>query len=135
VTIDGGVLAGEFAAATGSQVTIAGGVFDGEFRAWSGSLVNIVSTRFTLGEADLIGLEPGEAFIFEARDVELAGNFADGTPFRFDLNSSNATGSDRFDPNALLTVTLVVPEPTAYCLACLAAILAGAFVHTLPRGR
>jgi hypothetical protein len=132
VTIAGGTMAGATTAATGSHVTIAGGVFDGEFHAGSGSLVNIVGSGFSLGGTEVSGLVAGEAFPIETRDLALAGILADGTPFRFDLNSNYSVGNDRFDPNATLTVTLLVPEPTANWLACLAAIVAAAAMRTLP---
>ena len=53
------------------------------------------------------------------RDVTLSGLLSDGTPFNFDLNSTDIRGKDFFDPHATLTVTLV-PEPATLQLLIVA---------------
>ena len=54
----------------------------------------------------------GEAFIINDRDVTLSGLLADGSPFSFDLNTSQIDGQDFIASNATLRVTVAgVLEP------------------------
>jgi len=110
VNISGGSFDFAFDANDGSQVNISGGTFGPDFDASSGSTVNLFVNAVAIDgvpmENDLV---MGEAFAIENRDQTLSGVFVDGTPFSFDLNSSDANSEDFFSSFATLTVTLGLP--------------------------
>lgn len=113
--ISGGVLDGPNFYHYAGTVNISGGTISGEFSARSDSMTNLFGKYFLLDGVPLSGLAEGEAFTITDRDVTLSGILSDGTPFSFDLNSQRNLG-DYFDPEAILTVTLVVPEPSSWAL-------------------
>ena len=77
-----------------------------------GSNVNLLGSDFALNGTPIEGLVVGEAFTINNRDVTLSGLLADGSPFSFDLNTSQNAGQDFIASNATLTVTVAgVPEP------------------------
>jgi hypothetical protein len=71
-----------------------------------GSTVNIFGDSFSIDGVEVPDLQLGQPFTITERDVELAGNLADGSPFQFFLNSNEAIDSDFFAPSATLTVNL-----------------------------
>lgn len=114
VNITGGTFGTFFLADSGSVVNISGGTFGDRFNARSESEVNLFGTDFTLDGILIDDLVIGEAFTINDRDMTLAGVFADGTPFSFDLNSTTGP-HDYFSPGAMLNIAMV-PEPGALAL-------------------
>jgi hypothetical protein len=113
-TITGGTMIG-FDAFTGSTVDISGGAVD-QIGANAGSTINLAGLSFILDGVDLTSiLTLGESLTINDRDVLLEGLLADGSPFSFDLNSTDTVPFSFFDSNATLTVTLV-PEPGSVVL-------------------
>ena len=118
VNISGGSV-GSVVAHSDSVVTISGGSVGGRFEVEASSEVNLLGTEFFLNGLLLDELTLGETLTISDRDVTLSGILADGSPFSFDLNSTDQRGEDFFAPGAILTVTLVeliVPEPSALAL-------------------
>lgn len=130
VNISGGAIGGNFLARDGSNITVTGGSFDSfflvleggaiaisggsfgdEFIAFPESSVSLLGAQFLLDGVDITSaLTLNDPFTIVDRDVTLSGLLADGSPFSFDLNSTNLFGEeDYFDPNATLTVTLILP--------------------------
>ena len=111
VTVEGGSL-GDFDAFSGSETNISGGSFGGVFSAFSESDVNLFGTEFLVDGVLLDGLELGESFEVDVRDVTLSGLLSDGSSFEFELIS--VFNDDDFfasDANLTVTLTAVVPEP------------------------
>jgi hypothetical protein len=108
VNINSGGVGDDFEVSTGSEVNIRGGSVGDNFVA-NGS-VNLFGRDFLLDGVTLDdGLEIGDTLTINDRDVTLSGQFADGTPFSFELNSTSpAEGGDIFAPNAALSVTLII---------------------------
>ena len=106
VNISGGAVSAGFEASTGSAVTIRGGSVSDNFVV-NGS-ISLVGRDFVLDGVSLDdGLKIGDALTVGERDVTLTGQFTDGTPFSFDLNSTSPDeGGSVFAPDANLTVTL-----------------------------
>ena len=103
VTISGGTLNGFLA------IEAAGG---GPFGTIEGSNVDLLGSDFALNGTPIDGLVVGEAFTINERDVTLSGLLADGSPFSFDLNTSQIGGQDFIASNATLRVTVAgVLEP------------------------
>jgi hypothetical protein len=113
VIISGGAIGDGFNAEPGSNVTITGGTLGDDIQAEVNSTVNIVGTQFTLNGVDFTAsLAMSTPWEVTQRDVTLAGVLADGTPFSFELDSVPKVdqGSIQvFEPDALLTVTRVLP--------------------------
>ena len=121
VNISGGSVGNIFDALSGSEVNISGGLIGDFVDAFSGSEVNLFGSDFFLNDLSLDEiLTFNESFTILDRgdDLVLTGLLTDGSPFSFDLNSTDVLGDDFFDPDATLTVTLVsaVPEPSALVL-------------------
>jgi hypothetical protein len=137
VNVSGGTIGSGFRADMGSIVNISGGTFVGEGRpilADVGSIVNIsggtfnsalfarselniFGSEFYLDGVALTGLLPGQSVTITDRDVTLSGLLADGEQFSFDLNTTRLSfENDYFSPEATLTVTIAVPEPTSLTL-------------------
>jgi hypothetical protein len=116
VNISGGTFGDQFRAFTGSEVNISGGIFDDNFFITSGSEVNFFGSEFQIDGSVLNNLLPGETFTITDRDVTLSGVLAGGEQFSFDLNTARSPGNDFFSPEATLTVTIAVPEPTSLTL-------------------
>lgn len=110
INITGGAVGAGVDAFNGSTVDISGGDIGDDFDAMIGSTVNLFGSSFFLDGVELTGLVSGEAFTITDRDVTLSGLLADGSPFEFDLNSSNAMGADFFSSGATLTVNLAGDE-------------------------
>jgi hypothetical protein len=110
VKISGGAVGEGFNAEAGSDVTISGGNINAGFFADEGSSTNLVGSRFFLDGVDITeSLIMNSPWTVTQREVTLAGAFADGTPFSFKLNSIISESPGVFDPNALLTITRVIP--------------------------
>jgi hypothetical protein len=110
VNISGGTFGTFFNANGGSVVNISGGTFDNDFNAKSGSRVNLIGTQFVLGGLDITAsLSQNSPFTISNRNVTLSGLLADGSPFSFDLMTTNPPNSDFFATGAVLTVTLAQP--------------------------
>ena len=104
VTISGGTLNGFLAIEA-----VSGG---GPFGTIEGSNVDLLGGDFALNGTPIDGLVVGEAFTINDRDVTLSGLLADGSPFSFDLNTSQIGGQDFIASNATLRVTVAgVSEP------------------------
>ena len=107
VNISGGMVGGSFDAFAGSVVNISGGSIGDDFDAFDGSTVNLFGTEFILDGIDITSsLTLDVPFAIDDRDVTFSGLLDDDSPFSFDLNSTNGSGDDYFDPNATLTITL-----------------------------
>ena len=113
----------------GTRENRLGGEVGSFFDARSGSTVNILGSVFLLDGLELDFLELGQAFTILDRDVTLSGLLANGESFSFDLNSSFSPfgQQDFFAPDATLTVTLAVPEPSS--TAFIAIVLAMGFAR------
>ena len=109
------------------SVNISGGEVGSGFDAFNGSTVNILGSVFLLDGLELDFLELGQAFTILDRDVTLSGLLANGESFSFDLNSSFSDPQDFFAPDATLTLTLAVPEPSS--TAFIAIVLAMGFAR------
>ena len=95
-----------------------------QFGAFDSSYVNLIGNKFVLDGSELEGLIVGEPFTITNRDVTLSGLLADGSPFSFELNSTESDISDFFSRDATLRVTLV-PEPSCIVLAFIGTLLIG----------
>jgi len=111
VNISGGSFGDGFDSSFGSVLNISGGSFGDDFDASSGE-VNLSGGNFTLNGEPLDDLSMGDTFTILNRGETLAGVFADGAEFSFDLNTTNVVGGDFFDSDVTLTVTLVAVDPT-----------------------
>ena len=108
ISISGGTAGLRFVADSGSEVHISGGTFAGDFNAASSSTVGLRGAAFMLDGVDLgPQLTLYEPFTILDRDVTLSGELATGDAFEFELASTDMLGNDYFDPQAVLTVTLV----------------------------
>jgi PEP-CTERM motif len=122
VDISGGSLADSLQALSGSNINITGGIIGEDFHAFSGSEINLTGLSFILDGIDLTtSLILGDPLLITDRDVILEGLLSDGSPFSFDLNSTNSPIEDFFDTNATLTITLV-PEPGTLSLIGIGAL-------------
>ena len=118
VNISGGDIGVQFLAASGSEVNISGGNIgfvniNGDnigaaFVAAGTSEINLFGSNFVLDGVPLDSLNTGDTLTIVDRDVILSGLLADGSPFSFDLDSTD-TGLSFFSSNATLTVTLGAP--------------------------
>ncbi|MCH8840046.1 MAG: hypothetical protein IH831_05090, partial [Planctomycetes bacterium] len=108
VNISGGTVGKEFRVFGGNVVNISGGTVGEEFFASSGSKVNLFGTVFFLNGVNITDwLFPNVPVRINDRDVALSGLLADGSPFIFDLNSTDVPFEDFFDLAARLTINLV----------------------------
>jgi len=113
INISGGSVGDHFTSGStstvaGSIVNISGGSIGDYFRVFAGS-VNWFGTQFILDGNDLTGtLSPNVPLTITDRNVTLSGVLADGSPFSIDLDS-NPYSNNLFDPNAILTITLILP--------------------------
>jgi len=103
-----------------SAVEISGGTFGNNFEVLSGS-VNIIGSQFSIDGTQLDGLLLGEPFEITDRDVVFSALLDDGELFSIDLNSVQTETGDFFSPDATLTVTFAVPEPSSSLVIALAA--------------
>ena len=110
VNISDGSFGDGFDSGFGSVLNISGGSFGNDFDANSGE-VNLFAGELALDGVPLEGLTMGERFTIVNRGQTLSGRFADRTEFNFELNGNNAPGSDFFDFDVTLTVTLVEVTP------------------------
>ena len=107
--ITGGDIAG-LDVVSNSIADIFGGSIE-EIDARSDSIVNLTGQSFILDGVDITpSLTPGSRLTITDRDVILEGLLADGSPFSFNLETTNPALSNNFAATATLTVTLV-PEP------------------------
>ncbi len=122
INIEGGSIGSLFRAFADSTINISGGIFPDSLLAHSGSNVNLFGTSFILDGVDLTQtLLLGIPITITQRDVVLEGQFQDGSPFSFGLNSFLSRKPGLFDPNATLTITLV-PEPSTLGLIGIGAL-------------
>jgi hypothetical protein len=125
LNISGGIVGGNLSttSSTGTEISISGGTVEGLLTISSKVKINLFGRQFLLDGILLDGLQIGNAVTITDRDVNLSGVLADGTVFNFELNSKQLRGQDYFSPDALLTVTLVVPEPASLALVALGSLL------------
>ena len=130
VTISGGLVGCDFNAHRGSEVTISGGTIEstdcglnGEIQLFRGSKLEIVGSEFFGGSIEGLA-EPGDSIIFDDLGHPVTGTFSDGTSFEMDI-SSDSRFSD--GPDAILRLTIAVPEPLARTLALFILLAATAF--------
>lgn len=115
-----GTVGAGFVVREGGVANVHGGSFGNNFGLNSSGELNLYGTEFSIDGVPLSGLIAGEPFEIVERNAILTGRFADGSLFSFDLNTRNGTRNrDFFSPEALLTVTLSVPEPATELLAIL----------------
>ena len=108
VNIYSGAIGDHYDASSSSTTNISGGAIGDDFDAVSGSKVNLVGTQFVLGGVDITAtLSLYLPFTITSRNVILTGLLADGSPFSFNLKSSDSN-SDFFATGATLTVALGV---------------------------
>ena len=109
MNISGGSLGSNFNAQSGSVVNISGGSIGNGFNAGSGSEVNLFGSDFEIDGVPLDdSLTIEVPLTIDDRDVTLSGLLADGSSFRFELNSVDLFSNvDGFASDATLTVTLV----------------------------
>jgi hypothetical protein len=108
--ISGGAFEGSLTLESGSTVNLFGGLKLGLAKVHNNSTVNVFGTHFSLDGVDITGtLIQNTAYAITTRDVPFSALLADGSPFQLDLRHSLRIGDESFDPNAILTVTLVLP--------------------------
>jgi hypothetical protein len=112
-----------------SEVDISGGTIGNNFHVLSGGTVNLIGLEFFLNGSPITSLVPGEALAILDRNAVLSGVLADGSPFSYELNTTLTDGMRYFDPNALVTVTLV-PEPATILTSFLGAVLLSSWRRT-----
>ena len=117
----------------GTEANISGGNFD-EFNAlvlaFADTEVNLFGTQFLLDGAK-VDLQVGESLTIAERNVSLAGLFADGTEFQFQLSDRlPAVEFDYFSTEATLTVTLV-PEPNGCGMLLTGTLVVGHFLRRM----
>ncbi|MEZ6189720.1 MAG: PEP-CTERM sorting domain-containing protein [Phycisphaerales bacterium] len=79
-------------------------------------MLNLFGTSFFIDGNDITSqLAPGESKTLSVRDVILSGTLADETPFDFDMTTVPDIQRGYFDPDAVITITLV-PEPATMFL-------------------
>ena len=133
VNLSGGTVGNGFVVDFGSVVNISGGTVGEGFTADFGSVVNILGSEFQIDGLELDTLLLDESFTITDRDVTLSGLLADGEQFSLDLNSVDLNSVDLFNsvdffsPDATLTITLAVPEPSS--AAFIALVLAMGFAR------
>jgi hypothetical protein len=117
VNISGGSVGADFTASGVSVINISGGSIGASFGAESSSKINLFGTKFLLGSSDITStLVLNTPTTITQRNILLSGFLADGSPFDFDLRSTTSLTQDYFSPSAVLTVTLVIPEPNSILL-------------------
>jgi hypothetical protein len=139
VIIRGGEFAERFYVRNESTVTIAGGNFGDNFRAYDGSIINFRGTEFQLDGVPIEGLVAGTPLKITDRDVTLSGLIADGSPFSFELGSTDydqiwrpfPIPYDFFSPGSTLCVTLV-PEPRLTPLVMIIFVIKSRAVNRRP---
>lgn len=116
LNIAGGSLGSDVFVDGGTTVNISGGTVGNDFDAAAGSMVNLFGTQFLLDGAEIPNLLFDEPFTVIERNATLSGTLADGSPFSFELNATDAAGEDFFDTAATVTVTLIDGLPGDYNL-------------------
>jgi hypothetical protein len=110
VTFSGGAFTSMFATSESETVfNIFGGTFAAQMSVRDGNELHFFGTEFLLDGVPIDGLVYGEPFEIDQRGVTLTGILADGSPLSFELNPLLVAGQDHMSPDALLTVTLVLP--------------------------
>lgn len=122
VSISGGTWNDSIIADGDSTLIISGGVGSDSLYVGSNTNVNLIGTEFRLG-GDLLDLGLGVATIITDRDVPLTAFLADGSPFELSLSTGNESSFDYFAPNATLSLTRVVPEPSSIFVLSIATIV------------
>jgi hypothetical protein len=125
VNISGGTIGGNLAttSSAGTEVNISGGSVEGFFTISSKVKLNLFGRRFSLDGVPLNTLVIGEPYVINERNLTLAGILADGSPFSYELGALTTLQANFFDPRAIVTVTLVVPEPTTGITLVLGVVL------------
>jgi len=118
--ISGGTIGDGFSA-NGADVEISGGTFGSSFEVFPDSVVNVVGSQFSINGVQLTGLSIGQPLEITDRDVSFSAVLEDGGLFDIDLNSILSRPNDFFSPDATLTVTFAVPEPSSVAFVVLAA--------------
>jgi hypothetical protein len=112
VNVAGGAVGDFFTAHGGSVMNFSGGTIGDDLGADSGSNLNVFGTQFMLAGRDITSsLSEDVPFIVNDRNVTLTGFLADGSPFEFQLNTTDQLGADFFDLGTQLTITFVAGIP------------------------
>lgn len=101
-------------------VNLHGGNFQDNFLGPPEGVLNIFGRQFFNDGMEITGLTPGVATVFPDRDVVLSGALEDGSPFSFSLDladEGSAITPGFVAEGFTVTLTLLVPEPTAASLA------------------
>ena len=102
---------------TGGEINLFGGTFQSTLQVGDGSVVNIFGREIFLDGVSVSDFGPNSGpQIIDDRDSTLSGLLSDGTPFSFELNSSEPAdgfSQDFFSPGAMVSVTFAVPEPSS----------------------
>ena len=128
VNVTGGEFHYGIQVAHGGVANVSGGTFEGSLLLENGTVnlyggiknaiavvhhaftVNVFGTNFSLDDVDITeSLTQNVPHTITTRDVPFSAILADGSPFQLDLRHSLRIGDETFDPNAKLTVTLVLP--------------------------
>jgi hypothetical protein len=119
VSVAGGVI--KYADVDNGAVLNISGGHVWQVTARSGSEVHLFGKEFLFNNVPIDNLSVGIPMIISSRSLLaiLSGELSDGSPFAFSLSSLH---SSNFSANALLTVTLVVPEQQSWAF-CLGAIV------------
>ena len=108
INLSGGGLGSDLRVEDGGVLNIRSGSVGRGIDVQNGGTLNIFGSDFTLDGVLLDDLVAGEAFTILSRDVTLSGLNAEGSTFRFNLNSDFVLFQDQFEPGSTLTVTQVL---------------------------
>jgi hypothetical protein len=93
------------------SLLMSGGSVDGTLKQVGGG-VYLFGTEFFLNGSDISNsMDADVPLRITQRNVTLSGTLADGSPFSFDLYSTDQTGRDYFRPGYILEITLVSGIP------------------------
>jgi len=96
-------------AMSGSEVIVSGGEIIYELDALAGSHVHLIGSEFLLNGAPIDGLEVSSPLVLADRGGTLSGRFPNGKSFEFELLTTNSFRHEYFDPQATLTLSLILP--------------------------
>lgn len=108
VNVRGGSVGNNIDVNSGATLNLYGGTVGEDFDAASGSFVNLYGSQFLLNGAPIAGLTLNSPFLLTTRNATLTGTLLDGTPFSFNLNSTNLSNQDFFPTSATLKLNLYI---------------------------
>lgn len=110
LNIRGGEFSETLNALAASRVNISGGAIGDDFNVEFVASANLFGSQFLLDGVDITNtVAANYPFLLADRDKTLSGLLADGTPFSFELNSTDVGLADFFDPNARLRLIVGLP--------------------------